>query len=927
MRKASLWTSMVLLLALTLPLTAAAERSVTFDKAGVPSFVRGELGFVDSAFGRDLSAKSSDGELYRLSVKNFLQDFAATEFDALGTEDFKAYRVRQDDQGKVHTRFDQYLHGVRVVGAQMIVHADAETGEVYAVNGQFARDNDLPTPMAAQKIAFSGLDGTVIGTPELVYFHDSQTGTTHLTWEVRTRGFNKAGFFDNLNYLHHRTGKVIGLDPQVHTAKVRATYDGSDAYLNSQGGISGLPGVLACNESNSNCGDSSAQRAHDGAGEVYDYYQARFGRNGINGSGMTMVSSVHVDDNWANAAWYANQMVYGDGDGSVFIDLTNSFDVIAHELTHGVTDYESDLIYANESGALNEALSDIFGVSADAYKTGVINSSTWKLGEEVYTPGTSGDALRYMNDPTADGYSRDHYSTRLYPNNCTPNGNNDSCGVHGNSGIANLAYYLLVQGGLHPNSGVSPRPNVPAIGMAKAEQIFYRAQTTYLTSSSTFAAARTATVNATNDLYGATEVTAVETAWCAVGVGSCPGGGGGGGVLQNGVAKTGLSGATGSQVFYTMAVPSGASNLNFQMSGGTGDADLYVRFGSAPTTSTYDCRPYVGGNSESCPFASPQTGTYHVMIRGYSAYSGVSLVGSYTVSTPNQAPNASFTSSKNNLTVSFTDTSSDSDGTIASRSWNFGDGGTSTSTNPSHTYSSAGTYTVTLTVTDDDGATDSASASVSVTAPPTGGGALSNGVAVSVSGATGSKTYYTVTIPAGSTGLSIAMSGGSGDADLYVRLGSQPTTSTYDCRSWNSNNNETCNFATPSAGTYHIMINGYSAYSGASLVATWTEPGGSCGDTLTVTNISGSTGNQKNYSFAVDSCADTVTISTSGGSGDVDLYVRFGAAPTTTTYTCRPYLNGNNETCTFSPPQTGTYYIMLRAYSTYSGVTLSAEYE
>lgn len=104
----------------------------------------------------------------------------------------------------------------------------------------------------------------------------------------------------------------------------------------------------------------------------------------------------------------------------------------------------------------------------------------------------------------------------------------------------------------------------------------------------------------------------------------------GSGTLTNGVPVTGISGSTGSQQFWTMSVPSGASNLQFQISGGTGDADLYVRFGSPPTTSTYDCRPYRSGNSETCTFASPAAGTWHVMLHGYSAYSGVTLVGSYS---------------------------------------------------------------------------------------------------------------------------------------------------------------------------------------------------------------------------------------------------------------------------------------------------------
>jgi hypothetical protein len=206
--------------------------------------------------------------------------------------------------------------------------------------------------------------------------------------------------------------------------------------------------------------------------------------------------------------------------------LSQDADVVAHELTHGVTERTSGLIYSNESGALNEAWSDIFGAASDTYRRGgTVDSLTWKVGEDVYTPSTSGDALRYMANPTQDGYSTDYYPERLYSGSCTPSSSNDQCGVHGNSGIANLAFKLLVTGGTHPRGKTTA--SVPGIGMSKAEQIFYRAQTTYLTSSSNFSAARTATAQAAQDLYGSTDKTAVETAWCAVGVGSCPSTGGG----------------------------------------------------------------------------------------------------------------------------------------------------------------------------------------------------------------------------------------------------------------------------------------------------------------------------------------------------------------------------------------------------------------
>jgi PKD repeat protein len=191
-----------------------------------------------------------------------------------------------------------------------------------------------------------------------------------------------------------------------------------------------------------------------------------------------------------------------------------------------------------------------------------------------------------------------------------------------------------------------------------------------------------------------------------------------------------------------------------------------------------------------------------------------------TVSAGNAAPVANFNFTTSGLTATFTDASTDSDGSIASRSWNFGDGSTSTVANPSKTYAAAGTYTVSLTVTDNGGATNSTSRSVTVSAPPSN--ELLNGVPrTGLSGAASSNTFYTVNIPAGASNLVISTSGGTGDVDLYVRFGSPPTTATYDCRPFTSGNAETCTFAAPSTGTYHVMLRGYSAYSGVTLQATW----------------------------------------------------------------------------------------------------------
>jgi vibriolysin len=236
-------------------------------------------------------------------------------------------------------------------------------------------------------------------------------------------------------------------------------------------------------------------------------------------------------------------------------------------------------------------------------------------------PGTSGDALRYMNDPKLDGASLDYYTS-----------SSGSVDVHYSSGIPNLVFYLLSQGGTHPRG--KSTVNVTGIGIAKAAQIFYKANTSIFTSQSTFAAAKTATVQAATQLgYTAAEIASVTAAWAAVGVGSVVTPPATTVVLTNNVAKTGLSGSTGAQALYSLVVPTGATTLKFTTTGGTGDMDLYVRFGSAPTTTTYTCKSEGATSAETCTITGIQAGTYYVMLSAYTAYSGVSLTGAYTTGT------------------------------------------------------------------------------------------------------------------------------------------------------------------------------------------------------------------------------------------------------------------------------------------------------
>lgn len=211
--------------------------------------------------------------------------------------------------------------------------------------------------------------------------------------------------------------------------------------------------------------------------------------------------------------------------------------------------------------------------------------------------------------------------------------------------------------------------------------------------------------------------------------------------------------------------------------------------------------------------------------------------------------------------------------------------------------------------------------------------ALANGVAASgLSGAASSTRDYTLVVPSGATQLSFKLSGGSGDADLYVRRGAQASSGSNDCASTSGTNTETCSFASPTAATYHVRVQGYSSYSGASLVGSYTPAGGGTPATVVlqpgvpVTNQSAAASAWLRYRLDVPAGATNLVVRTSGGTGAVDLYVRAGAEPTSAVFDCRPLVNGNEESCTFAQPQAGGYYIGLYGYKAFAGVTLTASF-
>jgi bacillolysin len=257
--------------------------------------------------------------------------------------------------------------------------------------------------------------------------------------------------------------------------------------------------------------NKAAVDAHYGAQMTYDFYKNILGRDSLDGKGEKLVSNIHIGSNYVNAFWDGTQMNYGDGDGKTAGPLT-TLDIAGHEITHGLTERTAGLIYRGESGGLNEAFSDIMGTGVEWYASQQ-NSAVkfdWAVGEDAWTPtnGDPTDALRYMNDPTKDNYSVDHYSN--YPKQTE---------VHGSSGIANNAFYLLANGGTNKTSKQTVDGG---IGIEKGLKIYGRALANYMTPSTTFAQAREATIKAATDLYGANsaEVTKVKESWAAVGVGT-----------------------------------------------------------------------------------------------------------------------------------------------------------------------------------------------------------------------------------------------------------------------------------------------------------------------------------------------------------------------------------------------------------------------
>lgn len=461
-------------------------------------------------------------------------------------------RVRQDLMGNFHVRVRQLHQGVPVFGAQAIVHLNAD-GQVVAVSDHLIQgvNVDVNPRYAASEAADRAADHAVGGPGELtadpqieqvVFRHQ---GRDHLAWKVqlhRVRGDARDGapvvFVDAhtgapiFAYQNLQTDTCTGFTNFYGTVEVGCALSSSGVYTLVDDSVGA--GTWSHRNSTSKAYDVAsstaafpgdpltvnAVEAHFGARKTLEYYLNTHGRDGIDGlggptykeaEGVGLITSItSYSSSYVNAFWdpVNEYMTYGDGDGVYSSSLT-TLDIAGHEMTHGVIQHEAGLLYFGESGHLNESAADIFGAMVERSVLGE-SADTWMLAEETWTPGTDGDALRYMDDPSADGVSLDY-------GGAAPR----RVDVHYGSGVPNLAFYLLSEGGSHPQGRSSTV--VTGIGADAAAEIWYLALTEYWGPRTKFSEAALTLHLAAESLYGpgSVEAQAVLDAWTAVGVSTC----------------------------------------------------------------------------------------------------------------------------------------------------------------------------------------------------------------------------------------------------------------------------------------------------------------------------------------------------------------------------------------------------------------------
>ena len=469
--------------------------------------------------------------------------------------------VVTDADGTTHTRMVATYRGLPVLGGDRVVHREP-AGALRGVSRTLTAPLSLATkPLvgavsaATTALAKAPATRTITGARQegtrLVV--DALSGTGRLAWEVVTGGTQADGTPSRLaTYVDARTGEILRREQQIQTAdgQGHSLYSGTVPLRLDQSGstyelddptrghtyttdLKNKEDSLLCQVLSMGCqsgalftspdtsfGDgttasreSAAVDAQYGTDMTWDFYRSTFGRHGIFGDGSGSFNRVHYGKDYVNAFWDGTKMTYGDGDGVDYGPLV-SLDVAGHEMSHGVTEHTADLTYSGESGGLNEATSDIFGTMVEFFAANPHDPADYLIGEQFDLKQHAG--LRRMDDPASDGSSLSCWTSGA-----------GKVDVHYSSGIGNHFFYLLAEGsgaktlnGVAYDSPTCDGSTVDGIGRDAAARIWYRALTVYMTSGTDYHGARTATLDAARDLYGAGSVqhSAVATAWSAVGV-------------------------------------------------------------------------------------------------------------------------------------------------------------------------------------------------------------------------------------------------------------------------------------------------------------------------------------------------------------------------------------------------------------------------
>lgn len=441
----------------------------------------GKVRFIGTDPGRpallDQPPKSMEVQDFGLAFANqFGEDFGIKA----AAEELLLTSSKQRQGGGNTLRYQQVHQGVPIFAGEMIINLNADNA-LLSMNGEIAADLTLSViPTLTSSEALDIAVGAVskwygLSVPELkagkplLSIYDARllkpsALEPSLVWRIEVSPKQTAPIREMVLIDAH-TGSINLHFNQVHMAKNRATYDALDTDVK--------PGVIVCEETDTfpDCAlaDTDVINAHDYAGDTYDFYATTHGRDAIDDAGGVITSSVHWNDGVScpNAFWDGSQMVFCDG-------LADADDVVAHELTHGVTQNTSNLFYYYQSGAINESLSDVWGEFVDLTNGKGDDSpdSRWLMGEDL---SDFGGAIRDMQDPTVFG-DPDRMSSAFYWTNSSDNG-----GVHINSGVNNKAAYLMVDGDSFNGFTVA------SLGIDKTAKVYYEAQTNLLTSGSDFA--------------------------------------------------------------------------------------------------------------------------------------------------------------------------------------------------------------------------------------------------------------------------------------------------------------------------------------------------------------------------------------------------------------------------------------------------------